>query len=131
MHFKVPLVVGFLGFVASQLVLITAPEQGYPALILNAFLEACSFATVGPLVDRLTALTISAKERARILSILFVGIILLTSPFGWIAGTLSEMNKDLPFMLNIGLFAIGAALAYVAGSRQSLSVEAVGVEPSA
>ena len=127
LHFKVPMVVGFLGFVASQLVLITAPEQGYAALILSVFLEACSFATVGPLVDRMTALTISAKERARIQSILFVGIILLTSPFGWIAGTLSGMNKDLPFMLNIGLFATGAALAYIAGSRQSLAAEVVGV----
>jgi MFS family permease len=127
MHFKVPMVVGFLGFIASQVVLITAPELGYPSLILSGFLEACSFAAVGPLVDRMTVLTISAKERARIQSILSVGIILLTSPFGWIAGTLSEINKDLPFILNAALFAVGAALAYVAGSRKSLAAEAAGV----
>jgi hypothetical protein len=69
----------------------------------------------------MTVLTVSARERARIQSILYVGIILLTSPFGWIAGTCSEMNKNLPFILNILLFAAGAALAYVA-ARKSRAV---------
>lgn len=126
LHFKLPMVVGFLGFVVSQLVLITAPELGYISLTVSVFLEACSFAAVSPLVDQMTVLTIDAKERARILSILSVGIILLTSPFGWIAGTFSEINKDWPFILNIVLFAAGALLAYLAGSRKSPAPEAAG-----
>ena len=129
MHFKVPLVVGFLSFVTSQVVLITTPEQGYASLILSVFLEACSSAAVYPLVSQMAVLTIDAKERARIQSILNVGIILLTSPFGWIAGTLSGINKDWPFILNIVLFAAGAALAYVAGTQQRLAAEAAGGEP--
>ena len=123
-HFKLPMSIGFFGYVASQWVLILAPEQGFSFLVFNVLLEACSFAAVTPLVDRLTVLTIDAKERARILSILSVGIILLTAPFGWIAGTLSEINKDLPFILNIALFATGVGLAYVAGSRKNLAPEA-------
>jgi MFS family permease len=118
MHFRVPLVVGFLGLLAGQVVLITTPQLGYPSLILSVLLEACSFAAVSPLVDRMTVLTVNAKERARIQSLLHVGIILFTSPFGWIAGTLSEVNKDLPFVLNIILFAVGAVLANIAGSRK-------------
>ena len=126
MHYKLPLVIGFLGFVASQLVLIVAPVGGYAFLIVSVFLEACSFAAVSPLVDQMGVLTINPQERARILSILYVGIILLTSPFGWIAGTLSALNKDLPFMLNIALFAAGAVLAYLAGqaSQRRLTAEA-------
>jgi MFS family permease len=116
MHFKLPLVFGFIGFVASQFILITAPDQSYPFLILSVFLEACCFAAVSPLVDQMVVLTIDAKERARIQSILYVGIILITSPFGWIAGNLSGIDKSLPFMLNIVLFAIGSALAYLAGN---------------
>jgi hypothetical protein len=58
-----------------------------------------------------------------------MGVILLTSPFGWIAGTLSEINKALPFMLNIALFAMGAVLAYVVGSQKSLAAEAAGSNP--
>jgi hypothetical protein len=126
LHYKLPMVIGFLGFVISQLVLISAPEQGYAFLIVSVVLEACSFAAVSPLVDQMTVLTINPQERARILSILYVCIILFTSPFGWIAGTLSTLNKDLPFMLNIALFAIGAMLAYMAGqaSQKRMAAEA-------
>jgi MFS family permease len=116
MHFKLPLVVGFLGFVVSQLLLITAPERSYLFLIVSVFLEACCFATVNPLMDQMIVLTIDPKERARIQSILYVGIILVTSPFGWIAGNLSGLDKSLPFILNIALFGGGAVLAYLAGN---------------
>jgi MFS family permease len=116
MHFKLPMTIGFLGFVASQLILITAPDQGYLFLIVSVILEACSFAAVSPLVDQMIVLTVDPRERARIQSIMYVGIILITAPFGWIAGTLSEFNKSLPFVLNIALFTTGAVLAYIAGN---------------
>jgi len=126
-HFKVPMALGFLGFIASQLILITAPDQSYLFIIISVFLEACCFAAVSPLVDRMVVLTIDPQERARIQSILYVGIILITSPFGWIAGTLSGIDKIYPFILNIALFAIGATLAYLAGnaSQKTPAVEAV------
>ena len=125
MHYKLPLVIGFLGFVVSQLVLINAPTLGYGFLIVNAFLDACSFALVSPLVDKMVVITIDSKERARIQSILAVGIILLSSPFGWVAGTLSGVNKNLPFVLNITLFTIGAVLAYLTGqaSQKRIATE--------
>src|SRR6185436_7723674 len=116
MHYKLPLVMGFLGFIASQLLLITAPEQSYLFLIGSVFLEGCCLATISPLIDQMIVLTIDPKERARIQSILYVGIILITSPFGWIAGTLSGLDKNLPFVLNIALFGAGAILAYLAGN---------------
>ena len=126
MHYKLPMAIGFLGFIASQLLLIVAPRQNYGFLILSVVLEACSYAAVSPLVDQLAVLTIDAKERARIQSILSVGVILLTSPFGWIAGTLSGVDKRLPFMLNVALFMVGAVLAYLAGhaSQKRLAAEA-------
>jgi uncharacterized membrane protein YeaQ/YmgE (transglycosylase-associated protein family) len=124
MHYQLPMTIGFLGFVTSQALLITAPNQGYFLLLVSVFLEACSFAAVSPLADQMVVLTVNPKERARIQSILYVGIILLTSPFGWIAGTLSEVNKDLPFILNISLFVIGAVLAYLAGKASQERVRA-------
>jgi len=126
MHFKLPLLFGFLGYVLSQVLLVTAPSQGYFMLVISVLLEARCFATVSPLVDQMVALTIEPKERARIQSIIYVGTILITSPFGWIAGTLSELNKNLPFILNIALFALGAVLAALAG-RASQKVPAEGV----
>lgn len=126
LHYKLPLTIGFLVYTSSQVALIAAPEQGYGLLLLSVFLEACAYAAVNPLVNQLTVLTIDPRERARIQSILYVGIILLSSPFGWIAGTLSAINKDLPFILNIVLFTLGALLAYLAGqaSQKRLAAEA-------
>ena len=129
LHFKLPLTFGFIGIIVSQLLLITAPDKGYLFLIVSVFLEACCFAAINPLIDQMIVLTINPKERARIQSILYVGIILITSPFGWIAGTLSSLDKTFPFILNIGLFAIGAMLAYLAGNaaQKRLAVEASSV----
>lgn len=115
LHFKIPMMVGFLGFVASQILLVTAPVLNYGFLIASTLLEASSFAVVSPLVDKMVVLTINAKERARIQSIMYVGVILITSPFGWIVGKLSSMDRTFPFMLNIVLFATGALLAHFAG----------------
>ena len=103
--FKIPMIVSFIGLLFSQFVLIIAPSGSYFVLVLSIALEACSFATVGPLVDRMVVVTVDAKERARI----------LTSPFGWIAGKLSSINKTLPFVLNIGLYLLGVGLALLAG----------------
>lgn len=115
LHFKIPYVGGFASLIVSQVVLVTAPQQNYWILGLSVFLEACGLAIVNPLTDRMSVLIIDPKERARIQSIMLVGIILLTSPFGWIAGNLSALNKDLPFLMDIALFAGGVLLAYLAG----------------
>lgn len=126
MHFKLPLLIGFLVYVASHIILVTSPSGNYGFLIFSVFLEACSVAVVSPLVDQMVVLTVDAKERARIQSILYVIVILFTSPFGWIAGNLSAMNKNLPFYLNITLFVIGTVLAYFAGRMsQKETVEGV------
>lgn len=125
-HAKLLMAIGFLGFLASQLVLVSAPEGGYALLLASVFLEACSFAAVSPLIDRMVVLTIDPQERARVQSLIYVGVILLTSPFGWIAGVLSGIDKVLPFMLTIVLYGIGAVLAYLAGqaAQKRLAAEA-------
>ena len=115
LHFKTPMIVGFIGFLLSQILLVTAPVLNYGFLIASTLLDASGFAIVSPLVDKMVVLTIEAKERARIQSIMYVGIILITFFFGWIVGKLSEMDKTLPFLLNIILFATGAFLAHLAG----------------
>ena len=131
LHYQIPMVLGFAGFVLSQLLLITIPEQGYGLLLLSILLEACSMATVSPLMDQMTVRTVDPLERARIQSILYVGIILLTSPFGWIAGIMAEANKNLPFILNIGLFAVGGVLAYIAGEASKKRQLAAAAEAQA
>ena len=81
-------------------------------LVTSTLLEALSLSLINPLTDSLTVITVDPKERARIMSILHVIMIGLTSPFGWIAGLLSEKWRGLPFVLNLILFIVGAIFTY-------------------
>jgi MFS family permease len=113
--FKVPLAAAFAAFLLAQVVLVFVPQHSYVLLMLNIILEACALATINPLLDSMMIRTIHAAERARIQSLLYVGIILGTSPFGWIAGQLSTIDRALPFVLNMLLFVVGGVLAMLAG----------------
>lgn len=117
LRFRNPMLVGFVGYILSQLILITLPEQSYLLLLASTFLEACSAATLGTQVDRMIIVTVDATERARIMAILYVVVILFTTPFGWIAGNLSEINRNLPFMLNLGLFGLGFVLTILSARK--------------
>lgn len=113
--FRVPMAFGFVLYAASQALYALAPVHGYFFLIAGTVLEAGGLAIATPLVDRLTALAVDPAERARILAMLFVCVILVSSPFGWIAGQLAQADNSLPFFLNLVLYGIGAVLALAAG----------------
>ncbi len=114
MPFKIPMLVGFACYISAYVLLINLPEKSYGLLLLSVLLEACGMTTVGPLLDKMTVVTVDAQERARILSIMYVSVIVLTSPFGWIAGTLSGIDRVLPFLLSLSLYAVGALLTWQA-----------------
>lgn len=128
--FKQPMLVGLCTFILSQVLLVTMPERSVPLLLLSVVLEACSVALVNPFMDSLVARMIDPAERARIQAILAVVVISLNSPFGWIAGKLSEMNRILPFVLNIGLFIIGIvliSLAAAAAEKHARELDSLGL----
>lgn len=109
-RFRNPMLLGFVGFLISSLILVTMPAGNYWLLLLSVLIEAVSLTMYNPLMDSLVIISIAPKERARINAILSMVVILLTSPFGWIAGQLSEMNRTYPFILNIFLFLVGMGL---------------------
>lgn len=117
MDVRKPLLAAFSVLILSQIALINVPRENYALLLLATVLEACSVPIATTFVDKLTVITINPKERARIMAILWGVMLVFTSPFGWIAGQLSEMNRSLPFILNIVLFALGALLSLLARSR--------------
>jgi hypothetical protein len=117
MRFRNPMMIGFAALALGQVILITIPEKSYALLLVSTFLEACAYATVSTQVDRMIVVTINAQERARIMALLFLVVIIVASPFGWIAGRLSEVNRVLPFVMNIGLYLTGAVLVFLAAQR--------------
>ena len=114
LHFQRPIALGFAGVILSQVLLILMPEKNYFLLGISTVLDALSAAMVGPMVESLLVVTMNAAERARITAIVYMVILLFTSPFGWIAGQLSAMNRVFPFVFNAGLFVVGAGLVWLA-----------------
>jgi MFS family permease len=112
-----PMVFGFLGLILSWSLLITMPPQSYLLLMVAVILEGCSVPAVSTLLDKLIATTVAPQERARIMAVLYLIMLAFTSPFGWIAGQASQINRSLPFVINIVLFTVGALLAFVASRR--------------
>ena len=123
-----PMILGFVGLLASQVILISIPAQSYVLLLISTILEACSIPVVSTLLEKLIVLTVDPQERARTISLVYVMVIALTSPFGWLAGRLSEINRILPFALIIILFIVGGLLVHLAGrlARTRAAVEEVG-----
>ena len=113
LRFQSPMMVGFVGLIASQCLLILMPPQNFYFLILNAMLEAGSMALVNPLVNSLVFFTVEAQERARIVAILYVVVFIFSSPFGWIAGNLSAQQKTYPFILTLVLYSVGLCLTWL------------------
>ena len=76
-------------------------------------LEGIASALVSPMTESLLALSMESNERARVSAMVYVALIVLISPFGWVAGQLSAIDRSLPFALNTGLFAIGLLLIWL------------------
>jgi MFS family permease len=115
LRFRTPMLVGYGLFILGQLLLINITDRNYVLLLLSVVLETCAVPLTSTLMDRLVVITVDAAERARILAILYVIVIVFTSPFGWIAGQLSEIDRVLPFMLNLAVLGMGALLTLLAG----------------
>ena len=128
LRFRNPMLVGFIGLALSQIILITIPEKSYLLLLLSTVIEACSYAAVSTQIDRMTVITIDAQERARIMALLLLIVIIFTTPFGWIAGKLSEIDRTLPFLLNITLYLFGFVLVFLA-ARHTSNNEDIQSEP--
>ena len=97
--------VGMVLFIAGHIMLLTAPPQNIPWLLVYALMDAWAAALFFPRLDALVFSSIDAEERARCRSLINVLVLAIVSPFGFLAGYLSDINRRLPFGLNMVLFA--------------------------
>jgi MFS family permease len=116
------MVIGLVTFIVSQVVLISVPVGGYGVLLVATILEGMGLPLVGTLLDKLTVVTVDPKERARIMALVNVMVLIGVSPVGWLAGQLSTVNRRLPFVLVVVLFAVAGGVVYMAhlsGEREA------------
>ncbi|MGI6366815.1 MAG: MFS transporter [Anaerolineae bacterium] len=111
-RFRLPLWTGFGAYFVAQGLLVFMPPRSVPLLVLSVLLEAFAAALVNPMTESLLTVSLETHERARLTGLVYVLLILATTPFGWIAGQLSAIDRALPFALLMVFFALGMVLVW-------------------
>ncbi len=102
--FRIPMWVGLVLYAACSILLILAPFGSMPCIIIYVFLAAVASALVVPRKDALLQLNINPRERARINALIMSFTIAFASPFGYLAGWLSSVDRRLPFVFTFTVY---------------------------
>jgi hypothetical protein len=121
-NLKIPLLLGFTAYLLGQTILVLTPTARvitYGMLGVSLVFDGFGVGILAMLAESLVALQVNAAERARVMAIQHMLIMVLTAPFGWIGGILSGISRDLPFVLTSGLLLTGflATLGYYLNNR--------------
>lgn len=107
---KWPLYGGFVSSIIGCLLLISIKEVnlwGYIILSLSLIFEALGAAVLATLRESLVAIHVDFAERSGIMALLQTAVMLVSVPFGYIGGLLSDISRVLPFVLSIALLLLG------------------------
>ena len=125
---KWPLYGGFVSAIIGSALLISIPSAGvlgYILLSASLLLEALGSAVLHTIREALVAIYADPEERSAIMAILQTVVMLISVPFGYIAGLLSDISKVLPFVLCIALLLLG-----ILGTSFVLSQESLLTKPT-
>jgi len=107
---KWPLYGGFISTIIGSLLLIAISRPGfwgYFLLSISIIFESLGMAILATLRESIVAIHVDPEDRSSIMGILQTIVMLISMPFGFIAGMLSDISRALPFILSIGLLLIG------------------------
>ncbi|NLC20166.1 MAG: MFS transporter [Clostridiales bacterium] len=103
---KWPLYGGFASSIVGCLLLISVRGTdvwGYLLLSFSLLFEALGGAVLNTLRESLVAIYADPEERSNVLALLQTTVMLVSVPFGYIGGLLSDISRALPFVLCIFL----------------------------
>lgn len=107
---KRPLYGGFFSAIVGCALLITIKDAGvwgYVILSASLLFESLGAAVLSTLRESLVAIHAHPEERSGILALLQTVVMLVSVPFGYIGGLLSDISRVLPFVLSMGLLLLG------------------------
>jgi MFS family permease len=109
---KRPLLLGFMSYFAGQALLALIPAGGaalwrFSLLSVSMLFDIAGASLLPMLASSLAQLSADETNRARVLALLQTAVMFLSMPFGYIGGLLSEMNRSLPFAMNLVLVVAG------------------------
>lgn len=120
---KWPLYGGFFSSIVGCALLISITHTGmwgYVILSISLIFEALGVAVLSTLRESLVAIQVDPSQRSGIMALLQTTVMLVSVPFGYIGGLLSNISRTLPFVLSMGLLLLGilaTALFYRVPSR--------------
>jgi len=117
-RFRLPLWAGYGAYFIGQALLVIMPSGAIGLLVLSVLLESFAGALVNPMSEALLSVALETHERARLTAVIYVVLTAITTPFGWIAGELSAIDRSLPFALLMALFLAGGVLVWFVGRWQ-------------
>ena len=106
-----PLAAGAACAAAGSALLAASPVRGTTVVVAATVLGGIGSALTLPLSDTLIANTVAEADRAKAMSVYYVLLLGLTSPFGWIGGILSSVSPRLPFAVMAAALAAAAGIA--------------------
>ena len=101
---KIPMQAGLVLYMLCQALLVFSPKGRLMPIVLFILLEAVANALVMPRKDSMLAMNVDPTERARIVALLTAFMIAFSSPFGYLAGLLSSLDRRLPFAFSALLY---------------------------
>jgi hypothetical protein len=116
LNLRVPLLLGFAAYIMGQTILVLIPQEGfirYVILCVSLVFDGFGLGTLTMLAESLVALHVDKAERARVMAIQHTIIMFAVTPFGWIGGILSGINRAYPFALTAALLAAGITVTLV------------------
>ncbi|HEX2945188.1 MAG TPA: MFS transporter [Clostridia bacterium] len=121
---KWPLYGGFLSSIAGCIMLISITNTGvwgYVILSVSLVFDALGGAILGTLRESLVAIHVDPVERSGIMALLQTTVMLVSVPFGYIGGLLSDISRILPFVLSITLLLLGVLATALFYHRSSIN----------
>ncbi|NLN65868.1 MAG: MFS transporter [Clostridiaceae bacterium] len=107
---KWPLYGGFFSSIVGCILLISITQTGvlgYVLLSVSLVFEALGVAVLSTLRESLVAIHVDPEERSVIMALLQTTVMMVSVPFGYIGGLLSNISRILPFVLSIALLLVG------------------------
>ena len=108
----------FLGMMLGNVLLLDLyntlglPTSTTVSMVFGLLGAAVAAALVNPRKDALLQLNITSQERARLNALIMASTIALSSPFGYLAGWLSSLDRRLPFVFTLVLFITAMLIIY-------------------
>jgi len=111
-QYKVMLV-GLGLYICGFTLLVLSPPETIFMLVIFTIFDACAAGLFLPRRDALLIQNVNPGERARIMSLLIVIMLGVSSPFGFVIGIISGINRQIPFIICVGLFFLMGIIVYM------------------